>query len=276
MPVHTLMPANNTAENTDRLPSGAIWNNCPVAWFRENPHEGYLFEPDLMNPDKYASGVSKRGVISLQDTGVLIQGDPTQVGVLTWNGMDADNDAGILAGAGGAGGSFLISDSDARELWYEISIKKESVGNNSIAFFAGLTEEGTAAATDTLLTTDSAALKDLDLIGFHVDQADGDSIDFVYNKASAGGVTVKIAALSAMVADTWIKLGFHYRPLAPTSKRITIFLNGQAQSTYVTGANIAAATFPDGEELIPFIGFKKGEATEADAWMRLWRVAQKR
>lgn len=274
MPVNDIIIQNNLSANTDAGPSPAVWGSFPNGE-AINPSEWYLFEPDLRNCPKFASTVSQMGLITLQDTGVTIQGDPTQSGVMQWGGMDADNDAGIITGAGNVGTSFVISDSDPRELIFEIGLRKSVVTNNSMGFFAGLTEEGMAAATDTLLTTDSAALKDLDFIGFHVDQADGDAIDFVYNKASGGGITIKIAGVSAMVAATWIKLGFKFRPNADTSKRISIYVNNQVQGTYVTGTNIAAATFPDGEELVPTIACKKGEATISTVDVRLWRVAQK-
>lgn len=275
MAVNTIMLQNNRSSDTNAGPSPAIWGSCPRATFRDDPSVGYIFKPDLYNCPVFATTVAQMGLITLQDTGVTIQGDPTQPGVMQWGGMDADNDAGIITAAGNVGTAFVISDSDARELWYEIGLRKSVVTNNSMGFFAGLSEEGMATATNTLLATDSAALADKDLIGFHVDQADGDSIDFVYNKAGAGGVTVKISGLSAMVAATWIKLGFKYVPSAPTEKRIKIYVNNVENATYVTGANIAAATFPDGEELVPTLAFKKGEAAISTADVRLWEVAQR-
>lgn len=274
MPLNDIIVQNNLTANTDAGPSPALWGSFPNGE-AANPHEYYLFEPDLRNCPVFASTVSQMGLITLQDTGVTIQGDPTQPGVMQWGGQDADNDAGILTAAGNVGTSFLLSDSDPRDVWFEVGLRKSSIGNNSMAFFAGLTEEGMAAATNTLLATDSAALSDKDLIGFHVTQAAGATVTFVYNKAGAGGVTVKIASLATMVATTWIKLGFKYRPSAPTERRISIYVNGQVQTTYVTGANIAAATFPDGEELVPTLAFKKGEATISTADVRLWRCAQK-
>ena len=275
MAVNTIEVQNNLTSNTDRDRSPALWGNYPDGTALGNRDRVYHFKPDLYNCPVFASTVAQMGLITLQDTGVTISGDPTQPGVMQWGGMDADNDAGIITAAGNVGTAFLLSDSDPRDLWFEVGLRKSSIGNNSMAFFAGLTEEGMATATDTLLTTDSAALKDKDLIGFHVTQAAGATVTFVYNKASAGGVTVKIASLATMVAATFIKLGFRYRWRNPTERRIEIFVNNQVQSTYVTGANIAAATFPDGEELVPTLAFKKGEATISTADVRLWECAQR-
>jgi hypothetical protein len=85
-------------------------------------------------------------------------------------------------------------------------------------------------------------------IGFMVKEDEPAEIDFVYQAASQAE-TVVIDTLQTAVADTWYKLGFVYDPLAPTSKRITCYLDNVEQSTYVTGTNIAAATFPDAEYL---------------------------
>ncbi len=274
--VNTTLWGDTRASDSNTGPSMALWKRCKRASFRDDPSLGYIFKPDLYNCPKFATTVSQMGLIALQDTGVTIQGDPAQSGVMQWAGQDADNDCGTLTAAGGVGTSFVISTTDPRELWYEIGLRKSNVTDNGMAFFAGLTEEAMNAATNTLLATDSADLADKDLIGFHVDQANGDSIDFVYNKASAGGVTVKIAGLSAMVAATWYKLGFHFNPLAPTANRITIYLNGQPQTTFVTGTNISASTFPAGEELVPTIAVKVGSGSLTDTFdVRLWEVAQR-
>lgn len=273
--VNTVMLENNLTADTNASPSPAIWGWCPRAEWRDDPSKGYIFKPDLYNAPVFATTVSQMGLISLQDTGVTIQGDPTQPGVLQWGGQDADNDCGVLTSAGGVGTTFNISTTDQRKLAFEVGLRKSVITNNSMAFFAGLTEEAMNAATNTLLATDTAALGDKDLIGFHVTQAAGSTVTFVYNKAGAGGVTVKIASLATMVAATWIKLGFLWDPDAPADKRIKIFVNNICQSTYVTGANVAAATFPNGEELVPTLAFKKGEATISTADVRLWECAQK-
>ena len=46
------------------------------------------------------------------------------------------------------------------------------------------------------------------------------------------------------------------------------------ESTYVTGTNIAADTFPDGEELALLLATKVGAAAESKFQMDWWRVAQ--
>jgi hypothetical protein len=84
----------------------------------------------------------------------------------------------------------------------------------------------------------------------------------------------KIAGVHVPVADTFVKLGFLYDPSAPPAKRIKVFVSNVEQSTYVTAANIAAATFPDGEELGFLFGMKMGSAVLAEAAIDWWAFAQ--
>lgn len=123
--------------------------------------------------------------------------------------------------------------------------------------FIGLTEEG-LNANDTLVD-DTGALPSKDLIGFHVDTAGPTALDFVYRKAGQTAQVV-IAGVQTIAADTWYKLGFVYDPSAPDSKKIAVYVDNVEQSTYVTATDIAAATFPDGEELGFLATVKTGEA----------------
>ncbi len=119
--------------------------------------------------------------------------------------------------------------------------------------FLGAGEEGLAAA-DTI--TDAAALKTTaDFIGFHVAEGDGDSLTFKYQKASAA-VQTALTYGTALAAATWYNLEFLYDASQPDSRKGTIWINGVEQSSYITATNIAASTFPNGEELNLLMGIK--------------------
>jgi hypothetical protein len=113
------------------------------------------------------------------------------------------------------------------------------------------------------------------MIGFNLAEAASATMTFAYRKAGQA-LTVNIAALKTIVAATWYKFGFLYDGAAPTNKRIRVFVDGEEQSTYVTATNIAAATFPSGEELNPLIGLKNGAGavTQWDVdWVRVGYTA---
>lgn len=272
---HTVRHRQNlSSADTRRGPSPNIWGDCPVKDIIENPGLGVYFFDDFLNLSQHVSDQDVQQYASYIDTGVTIKQLPVIGGVLEVAGNDADNDEGSITTGGNTGTLAVISDTSGedRKLWFECRIKKASVSDNACAYFVGLAEEGLAGA-DTLVNDTGVLKTTADFIGFRVLHDNGEEIDFVYQKASQTPVEV-IAAAASMVADTYIKLGFVYDPTAPTAKRIRIFVNNVEQSTYVTGANIAAATFPDAEELALLLATKVGAAAESKFQMDWWRLAQ--
>lgn len=164
-----------------------------------------------------------------------------------------------------------ISDTagDDKMLAFEARIRLLKV-TDTYNVFVGLMEEGCAAA-DTI--TDAGALADKDYIGFSITESDGDALKFVYKKSGQTAQTV-LTYGTALALNTWYKVGFLYDPKAPTSKRIKIFVDNVEQSTYVTGTNIAAATFPDGEELGFIAGVKNGSGAASHLDLDWYALAQ--
>jgi hypothetical protein len=271
--MNTVTYRKNLSADTTRGPSPNIWANCPVLDILEDPGLGMYFFDDFLNFSKHVSAQNVQQYASYIDTGVTIQSLPLIQGVLEVAGNDADNDEGSITTGGNTGTLAVISDTagDDKKLWFEARIKKASIADNACAFFVGLSEEALAAA-DTLVD-DTAEIASKDMIGFRVKQDNGEELDFVYRKAGQA-VQEVIAAGASMVADTYIKVGFVYDPNRPAANRIAIFINGVEQTTYVTATNIAAATFPDAEELALLLATKVGAAAESKFQMDWWRLVQ--
>jgi hypothetical protein len=100
-------------------------------------------------------------------------------------------------------------------------------------------------------------------------------LDIVYQK---GGQTLQSVsdAHQAIEASTYYSLGFVYDPEFPAANKIKFYIDGVETGKYVTTTNIAAATFPDAEELTWLFATKVGAASEVKAHLRLLRVAQMR
>jgi hypothetical protein len=260
-------------------PSYEIWHDCPVAEIHQDPAVGYGHFDDFVHcPTLSAGAGDSLNYLAYGDTGVTIKAQAgVSGGVAEVAGNDADNDESVLSTGAPA---FVVSDtaSAARKLWYECRIKKASIANNACALFNGLAwdhGDGVSVAKTICLTDDDANLGAFSFLGFHVDQADGDAIDFVV-KAEGGAQTVIKAGVAVPEADTWIKLGFKYDPDEVTSKRIKIYVDNVLQSTFVTGTQIAAATFPDAEPMAMAWAAKVGAAAESKAQMDWWRCYQLR
>jgi len=265
--------------NSGTGPSPALWADCPLAQIADDANVAVQVYDDFMNFSQHISAQNTQQYASYIDTGVTLTqaADQGLGGHLVVAGNDADNDEGSITTGGNTGTSFLISDTAGSEkkLWFEARIKKASVADNALALFVGLSEEGLAAANT--LVDDTGEVASKDLIGFQTLHADGDALVFCYRKAGAAKQTIALNTASAVLtAATYVKVGFKYDPAEVAAKRIKVYVDGVEQSTYGTAANIAAVTFPDGEELAMLFATKVGAAAESKGYMDWWRCVQLR
>lgn len=177
-------------------------------------------------------------------------------GVVTFTLAATDNNESSMQPGAAASVMGLISDTagDDKLLVFDTRIKVGTLAECGV--FAGMSEEGLAA--DATLADDTGALADKDFIGFHAPMHASECVlDFVWKKAGQTAVEL-IASVHTLVADTYVSLGFVYDPKAENSKKISVFVNNAEQTTFGTATQIAAATFPDGEELNPLWLVKTG------------------
>jgi len=259
--------------------SAEMWADCPIADIMVDSNVGVFIEDDFLNFSQHISDQDTQQYASYIDTGVTIKQLATAAnfGQIEIAGNDADNDEGVLATHGPIG---TISDTaaSAYKLWFETRVAKASITDEYLGMFVGLGfDDGNAVplSKTICLTDDEAELGAFSYIGFHVDLSDADALDFTY-KAAGQTAVVTLAAAQTMAASTFYKVGFKYDPDAEAAKRIKIYVDGVEQTTYVTATNIAAATFPDAEELGFVWATKVGEASEVKAQMDWWSFAQLR
>lgn len=245
--------------NTDGSPTTDIWADCvPLV----DPSKGWVYWNDFRTifGDLGAAATERQDFVGFGDAGVtMLQLATERTGVLEVAGNDADNDASIIQLGGTASVQMVISDAagEARKFWFEARIKKASIADNALAFAVGFAEENKAAANDDVLVDDTGEIKTIDFLGFRTKHDNGEELDFVYGKAATP--TEVIANIKAMVANTWIKIGFKYDPAAPTGRRIKIYHDGVVQGTFVTGTDIADSAFPDAEEMAFIWATKNGD-----------------
>lgn len=226
------------------------------------------------NAETYTTGAGEVGYVSYIDTGGTLKTLADEVGgvlALTTDGTDEDE---IWISAGdGAGPLGFISDTAGADFLtcFEARFKVSTIVDTYMSSFIGLASPGCAAA-DTATDATGALAAAKAFIGFNT-LLDGDGLDFIYQAASQTVVT-KIADAHTLVADDFVKVGFVYDPKADTSKRIKVFINNTEQSTYVTGTNIATATFPDAEALTFLAGFKNTVAQAGEMAIDWWAFGQ--
>ncbi len=255
----------NSANRPSPIIFGEVWNRSfPMGG--GNPMDYIGFFEDFVGFNHYvvsnvgAHSGKSGGWNGYEDTSVTLAPSDTFGGRLSYTGTTSDNlEASIQYGDANSA-PFQIGDTVGSQykLFFECRFEATTVANTQKGAFMGLAEQGSAA--NSWMADDGNDFADQALIGFWLDEDDGDNIKFVY-KADGGALTTAVAAVTSLSAATAVNLGFVFDPKASTDKRITIYVNGAPISTYVTGANIAAATFPDDERMSPILSVK--QATNA-------------
>lgn len=256
-----------------RGPSPRLWNKVAGQGLSPDGFSNWFSQPDDFTSfgGTVASNVGtySGGYKSYEDTGCAIaQHASLAGGAITLTTSATDNHEAWMQAGYSAGAPFSIASSSGKKLVFESRIRLGSVTAQN--YFVGLGAVGLAAA-DTI--TDAGAMASAGYIGFAVLEGAATTLKFVYAK-SGGAMQTVLSYGTAMAASTWVKVGFVFDPLAPTSKRISVFVDNTEQSTYVTGTNISASTFPDGVAMNFLIGTKNGAASSKTMDCDWYSVAQ--
>lgn len=229
-------------EFTDTGPSRRLWQDCPWGDIGRTIR-GVKFEDFFENTPSLSTTAVTGKYACFADTGATILGS----GVNEFGGVimtvDADDNQACEIQTGGATGVLANFIDPAvgtpNDVWFECRFQLSALVGNS---FFGLMEPATPAGD---FITDSGALKDTGLVGFSTLEGTPTILNFTYKK-NGQTVQVPITTVHTMVAATAVNVGFHYRYNAnPTDRKICVFKNNALQTTGVTAAAIAAATFPD-------------------------------
>lgn len=261
-------------------------------WDGYDPNAARLYGGAIINEDDFANlGSIVQNVTStdLSGYGAFTSNNSTTLatavkqaaaqggGLLLQTSADDNAEANIVAGGNvGFRHAFVTAEED--DTWpytnmarvrFECRFSVSSVTNNDVAFFAGMTN---SPAETALLQTDTSALQAAAaFVGFRTLQASASTLQFVFQNVSE--TVQNVVTVATIAANTWYRVGFEYNPWGPDDKKITIWYNDAKLSTYVTAAQIAAATFPkstDSAQVLFTPGFvaKNGSAVTGGAQFR--------
>lgn len=246
--------------NSSALPSTKLWTKMRNSGMTPDGYAGGHFFGDnfggfgigtaLSSTDAYY--VSEGGTYKgYQDTGAVIAGVVGTGGIVNLV-TDADDNQEVWLQYGSSGGTLgAIADASGSDKLtiFEARFRPTAVVGN---LFIGLTEEAFAAGD---AITDAGAMVSKDFIGFYATEGAPTALTAVYRKAGQTMQTVFTWG-TAIAAATWYKVGFVYDPSAQNTEKIAFYINNTRQSTYVTSTMIAAATFPDEQNLTFTAGSK--------------------
>lgn len=261
-----------------RGPSPALWHKCPFNEILIDPNRGWATFDDF---DAWASGPTNttaygRYATFCSDGGYIRQVlATTNVHDRTVLSLSSDGDnegASVISG----GCPVIVDQTYPKEFWFEARVKVSTITDTKFGLLVGLIHPHTVP-TAILPITAAGAIGDVDMIGFHRLEADGDKFDTVYKASGQTQQTVKADAIDLSTCDfatnyegQWIKLGMHF-----DGTIITFYADGAPLADTVTATAIAAATFPEEVFLSPFIALLNATGTTPGAaYIDWWRVAQ--
>lgn len=267
--------------------SALIWKGFPWKQIlvEKDANVGYGVMLDVANPPYASAAAAVNGSMR-----ILTEGTSSVMG-LTWAeggpGMrclvSADNTDAVELQWCGGGEPFIISDTaaDALELVYEVQFRISTITTNDIGIFLGLAGRHAMDSNfllDNVPTAATPGVADIDMLGIFMDHADTTGLDIMYQIAGTDAVTHE-AAWKTLAIDTWYIFGMRYKPV---EKRVDFYWGTGDRSTTdvaiddnpIVAADIAAATFPDGQGLAPIIAIKGGHADNKTLDIRSMACAQ--
>jgi len=203
-------------------PSPIIWADCPVITMLRDPGKGFHVFEDFhyLNCDDATTIIGHRFYPYLDTCTLAILAD-NEKGILNMDLGDTENDAAVITTGDNVTGCITPADGSKLKWWFECRIAVGSITNGDQALFVGLAQEGQAADSKPLADT-TLAVGDIDHVGFHVDGADGDGVNFVWNlNGQDAQVTADVYTFTAV--DTYVNLGFKYDP---NDNKVHVYVNG--------------------------------------------------
>lgn len=206
--------------------------------------------------------------------------------------------AAVATGLGQTGGMTFSSDGDnegigvrsntalfklaraSKRFAYEVVLSTSTIADTKHGFFVGLTEATAFSATVPIAA--AGTLADINLVGFHRLEGDGDKLDLVYKANGVTQVTTVADAID-LAADTDVRLGITYDNLRPDFDTNDSYImrwwkNGRViASGYKKIPNTDGDDFPNDVSLgFGFSLLNATASTPGTTTLRRVRIAQER
>lgn len=275
-----------TERSTDRGPSPALWDKCPWRDIQEGVRLGYANHFEFADL-RLSSGIGAAeaywasGYNVFGSTGATIALLDAVGGGASFASDGDDEGAGIRD----AQPRFQL-DQDKAALWFEACLQTSTVADTKHGFVLGLGDSTAITATSPI--TAAGALADLNFVGFHRLEGDGDQLDVVYKANGVTKVDVDTDVLdgstirggtlpSALTAATDIKLGMKYTPRGDRDGNycLSFWVNGIRLPNSKLIPTADGTDFPNDVRLGRLFSVLNATAsTPGSTTMKWWRIAQ--
>lgn len=292
MGVNTVTFRRNTTAFTDRLPSPAIWADCPVGSILEGETPGIHYYDDFtdfpliatqtteINHGKYKVFATASCSVSRVST---INSVEVAGGALQTSLAATANSATLAQSYPG----FFLSglSSTSGKLWFEACIAVDVVTANAHGFFVGLAETDLwtlATGVPFSSNTGLAITNGGSAVGFNLPCNGLGQVKTVSSDRATSFTAAGATDASVMTAFTFTKLGMVYDPTQvgtstsqPSTCAIQFFQDNVLLPTGITSAALIANTNLDANCLgLIFATIAGSSVSTGLSFMKWWRCAQ--
>lgn len=253
-----------------RGPSNSIWADCPVLEIASGATDGWLLFDDFLNGPRVAAGAEAAyagyggGYRGFADTGGLVA-DGGEIGGTLVLSSDGDNEAASFRTSCAP---FQIARNQGK-FWFECRLKSSDITDTKHGIFVGLMADNVLTATVPITATGTIA--DVNIVGFHRLEGDGDQFDTVYKADGVAQVTVQADAVT-IAADTYVKLGMVFDPKV---NQLSFYRNGVRLANAYNVVAPLGTDFPNDVRLGLVISILNATATTpGNSEIDWWRAAQ--
>ncbi len=284
MGANTIKPSLNTTLDQRRIPSPAIWADCPWEDIIDprSAIDGIAFFDDFVDytlPGTQTSEVAQGRYKAYSATAGQWATDnmPHSTTAGTAGGIisglcDTDGDAMAI---GTQACPFLLTTTQNGKLWFEARIATTSILTNMGQLFCGLGESRvTTFSSSVPLGNADATSNALAMIGFNRLEDGLGALNTSYADHATSWTDIGAAANSTLAANTWIKLGMKI-DFKDTLRCVRFYVDNVECANAMTKAALLATTYLDVSGMGPLLAFYADSAGTADyLYLDWWRAAQ--
>jgi len=264
-------------DNTGAFLSGGVWADCP--WeeiLQRKIGYGYFLDFLSIEDDGTITSVATRiydGVncqVWGDAAGTVLPVADELGGVIALFSTNDNQQVSIQVGSAGIasfGPPFQITQ-NAGKMWFECRLKTNTITTSEQGFFVGLAADITQSAI--LPLTATAAIGDINCVGFHKPEANTTAFDTSYKADGVTAVEVN-SDVGTLVADTYVKLGMRF----DGASTLRFYIDGVEQASTKTIPDATGTDFPADVQMTPIIsciaGTNNDQQLEVD-WISCYQL----
>jgi hypothetical protein len=248
-----------------------FWNDCPLNAIMTDPGAGYMMSDgfeDLGLAGTITTIISDAGVgryLAFGSAGATITPDAALGGGVVITEATDNESISITTKQT----PFQIT-SGAGSLWFECRIKTSTITTAEQAWLVGLMDA--TAQTATVPITATGTIADINMVGFHHQEANTTAFDTTYKANTVTAVEVN-SDVGTLVAGTYVKLGMKFDT---RNNLLSFYIDGVKQAGTKTIPNATGTDFPADVLLAPVIAMTLANSAEETITMDWWKCVQAR